>query len=85
MIMNGAGMNSDIVTNGDVVANMRRACLVSNMDARAILYIGTVANGDRGHIASNNGIEPDRTFVAHCYIAHNRGVFTEVTILAPLG
>lgn len=85
VVVDGAGMDGDIMAYGDVRADMRRTCLVGDMYARAVLYIGTVANSDGGYIASNNGIEPDRALVAHLYIANNGGVLTEIAVFSPLG
>jgi hypothetical protein len=85
MVVDSASMNGDIMTYGNIVADMRRSCLVGDMDAGAILHIGAVTNSDRCYVATDNGIEPDRAFVAHCHIAHNSGVFAEITVLAPLG
>ena len=84
-VVDGAGMNSNIVSNSNIRADMRRSRLVGNMDAGAILHIGTVANSNRSHIATYHGIEPDGALVAHLHVTYNRCILTEVAVLAPLG
>ena len=85
MVVNGAGMHGDIMSDGDIAANMRGSRLVSHMDAGTILYIGAVANGDRRHVAPHYSIEPYRTLIAHGDIPHDGGVLTEIAVLAPFG
>ena len=85
VVVDGAGMDGDIMADGDIRADMRRTRLEGDMHARAILYIGAMANSDGGYIATNNGIEPDGALVAHLYVANNGGVLTEITVFAPLG
>ena len=77
-------MDSDIMADGDIAADMRGTRIVRHMDTGAVLHVGTVADGDRCHVATNDGVEPHRTFVAHRHIAHDGGVLTEITFLAPL-
>lgn len=85
VIMNSASMNGNIVSDGNVAADVRRTCLMGNVDTGTVLYIGAVANGDGGYIAPYYGIEPDGTLVAHSYFANNGGILTEIAVFAPLG
>ena len=57
-IVNGAGMNGDIMTNGYVATNMSGTRLVCHMNTRTILNVGSVANGYGSHIAPHHSIEP---------------------------
>ena len=77
-------MNRHVVSDGNIRADMRRSRLVGNMDAGAILHVGTVANSNRSYIATYHSIEPDGALVAHLHVTYNRCVLTEVAVLAPL-
>ena len=78
-------MDGDIIAYGDIAADVGGSRVVRHMDSRAVLDIGSVADGDRSDVAADNGIEPYGAFVAHGYIAHDSGVFTEVAVATPLG
>ena len=84
-VMDGAGVDGDVMAYGDVAADVCGASVVGDVDARAVLDVGAVANGDGGNVAAYNGIEPNRTFVAHGDIADDGCVLAEITVLAPLG
>ena len=84
-VMHGAGMHGCVVADGHVVAYHRRAGGVGDMDARAVLDVGAVANGYRGYVAAHDRVEPYGAFVAHCHLAYDCGVLTEVAVLAPSG
>ena len=77
-------MNGDVMTDGDITANMCRTCLVGHMDARTVLDIRAIANRDGSHVASHHGIKPYRALVAHLHIADNGGVLTEIAVMTPL-
>ena len=85
IIVDSTRMNRYVVADGDIVTNVGRTSFMGNMNARSVLDIGAIADGDRGYIATNHCIEPYRAFVAHSYIAHNRGVLTEITVSPPFG
>ena len=78
-------MNGDVVTNCDIVADVGGARFVSHMHTTAVLNIRAVADGDGGYVATDYGIEPYGTFVAHRHIAYNRCVLTEITVSPPFG
>ena len=78
-------MHGDIVSDGDVVADVCRSRLVGHVYARAILDVRTVADGDGGYIAADHGVEPYGALVAHRHITYYRCVLAEITVLAPLG
>ena len=83
--MNGTGMNRDVMTDGDIVADVGRTRLVGHMYTTTVLDIRAVTDGDGGHVATDHGIEPYRTFVAHRHITYNRCVLTEITVSPPFG
>ena len=84
-VADGAGMEGDIVADGDVAAYMRGADVVGHVYAASVLHVGAVANGDRGHVATHHGVEPHRALVAQRHVAHQRGVLAEIAVLAPTG
>ena len=83
--MDGAGVDSNIMSDCDVVADMSWARFVGDVYARAILDVRAVADGDGGHITADHGVEPYGALVAHRHITYYRCVLTEITVLAPLG
>src|SRR5574344_224240 len=82
-IMDGAGMNSGIVTDGYVIADDCGTCAISDMTTTAVLYIGAIPDGDRCNIATYYGIKPYRAFIAHCHFANYCGSLTEIAITSP--
>ena len=84
MVVNSTGMYGDVMTDGNVVSYVGRACFMGYMNTGAVLHIGAVTYRDGSHVAPNHGIKPNRTLVAHCHIAHYRGIFTEIAVLSPL-
>ena len=78
-------MNGDVMPNSDVVADVCGTCLMGHVNTTPVLYVCAVANRNWSHVASDDGVEPNRTLVAHRYIAHNRGVLAEIAVLAPFG
>ncbi len=85
VIVDGTGMNGNVMTYRHVVADVSGTRVESDMNATAVLDIRAVADGDGSHIATNDSIEPYRTFVAHRDIAYNRGVLTKIAISPPFG
>ena len=83
-VVYGAGMHGDVVPYGDIAADVRGACVVCHVYARAVLYVGAVANGDGCDVAPDDGIKPHRALVAHLHIAHDGGVLAEIAVLTPL-
>ena len=84
-VVDGAGVDGAVVSDGDVAADLGGTGIVGDMDAGAVLHVGAVAYGDGGHIASHHCIEPDRALVAQRHIAHQGGVLAKIAILAPAG
>ena len=82
-IANGAGVDGNIMAYGDITAYMSWSCIMGHMNARAILDIGAVADGDRSNVAANYSVEPNRTLVAQRYIAHQCGVLAKIAFLTP--
>jgi hypothetical protein len=78
-------MHGYVVSDGHIVADVRRTSFVGDVYTATILYIGAVADGDRGYIATNHGVEPYGTLVAHRDIAYNRGVLAKIAISPPFG
>ena len=76
-------MNGNVMTNGYIRTDMRRTCLMGDMNTRAILYVSTIAYSDRSNITTHNSVKPDGAFITHRDIANNSGILTEVAILAP--
>ena len=85
VVVNGAGVDGDIMTNGDVVADMGWTSLVGDVDAATVLNVGAVTNGNGGYVATNDGIEPNGALVAHSNVTDNGGVLTEIALFAPTG
>jgi hypothetical protein len=85
MVMNGAGMNGNVMSYGYVVADMGRTSLVGYMYTTAILDVCTVANGYRSHIATNHCIEPNAALVTHRNITNYRGILAKIAISPPFG
>ena len=42
--MDGTGMDSNIMTDSNIIADMRRTCIVRDMNTRAVLNIRPIAN-----------------------------------------
>ena len=76
--MDGACVDGDIVTDGHVAADMRRAGIVRHMYAGAVLHIAAVTDGDGSHVAPHHSIEPYGTLIAYGHVAHDGGVLAEV-------
>ena len=83
--MNGAGMNGHIMSDSDIVADMRRTGLMGHVNTTAVLDVRAVTYRDGGHVASDNSVEPYGTLITHRHITDDRGVLTEITVLAPFG
>ena len=64
---------------------MCRTRVEGYMDARAVLDIRAVADGDRSYIAANHSIKPYRAFITHRDIAYDGGILTKIAISPPLG
>lgn len=82
-VADGAGMEGDVVANGDIAADMSRPGVMCHMDTGAVLHVGAVANGDGRHIATHHSVEPHRALIAQRHVAHQRGVLAEIAVLAP--
>ena len=78
-------MHGSVMADRHIVFNDRGAHLVGDVHACSVLYVDAVAHVDIGHIASDDGVEPDRAFITHYYFAYNGGVLTEITVFSPLG
>ena len=85
MVVDGAGMDGDVMADGDIRADMRRTCVEGDVHAGAVLDIRAVADGDRGHVATDDGVEPYAALVAHRHVAHDRGVLAKIAISPPFG
>ena len=64
---------------------MGGAGIMSDVDARAVLYVRTITDGDGSHVATHHRIEPHRAFVTHSDVADNRRILTEIAVSAPPG
>ena len=84
-VVDGAGMYGDVVADGHVAADMGGTRVVGHMDAGAVLHVGTVADGDGGHVAAHDGVEPHRALVAHGHVAHDSGILAKIAVSPPLG
>ena len=82
-VANGAGMHCGIVTYGDIIANDGGTSGVGDMNARTILHVGAVADGDGSHISTYHSIKPDGTFITHSDFANDGGILTEITVTSP--
>ena len=58
MIVDGAGVDSNIMSDCDVVADMSWARFVGDVYARAVLDVRAVADSDGSYVATHDGIEP---------------------------
>ena len=85
VIVDGAGMDGDVMAYRHVVADMGRTCVEGYMHAAAVLNVRAVADGDWGYVATNDGIEPYGALIAHRYITHNRGILAKIAISPPFG
>ena len=85
VIVNGAGMDGDVMAYRHVVADMGRTCVEGYMHAAAVLDVRAVADGNRGYVATNDSIEPYGALIAHRYITHNRGILAKIAISPPFG
>lgn len=82
-VADGAGVDGGVVPDGHVVADGGGAGGVGHVDARPVLHVGAVADGDGRHVAPHHGVEPDGAPVAHGDLANDGGVLAEVAVLAP--
>ncbi len=85
VIVNGAGMDGDVMTDRHVVADMGRACVEGYMHAAAVLDVRAVADGDWGYVATNDCVEPYGALIAHRHVADNRGVLAKIAVSPPFG
>jgi hypothetical protein len=85
MIVDGAGMNGNVMPDGHVVADMGRTGLMGHMHTAAILDVRAVADGDRSHITANHSVEPYAAFVAHRDVAYDSSVLAKIAISPPFG
>ena len=84
-VVDGAGVDGDVVADGDVAAYMRGADVVGHVYAASVLHVGAVTKGDGRHVTAHHSVEPHRALVAQRHVAHQRGVLAEVAVLAPTG
>ncbi len=85
VVVDGTSVDGDVMADGDIAADVRRARLVGDMDAGAVLHVGAVADGDGCHVAPDDGIEPHAALVAHGHIADDGSILAEIAVTAPLG
>ena len=83
-VADGAGMNGDVMADGDMAADMCGTGVVGDVDTGAVLYVGAVADGDGSHIATHDGSEPDGALVAHGDVANDGCVLAEIAVAPPL-
>jgi len=83
MVVDGTGMDGNVVADGNVAANVRGTCIKGHMDTGTVLHVGTVADGNGCHIATYHSIEPYRALVAHGDVAHNSGILAEIAVFTP--
>lgn len=82
IVLDGAPVHYGIVPYGYIVSNGGRRFLIGAMDDGPVLHIDLVAHFDKMDIATDHGIEPNTALIAHAHLAHNRGIFSDKTILA---
>ena len=58
-VTDGTGVYRHVVTYSNITAYMCGTRLMSHVNARAILHIGSVAYGDGSNIPTHHGIEPN--------------------------
>ena len=85
VVVDGAGVDGDVMADGDVAADVGGAGLVGDVDAGAVLHVGAVADGDGCDVAAHDGVEPDGAVVAHRDVADDGCVLAEVAVFAPFG
>ena len=85
VVVDGAGMDGDIVADGDVRADMGGTRVEGHMDTGAVLDVCAVADGDGSHVATNDCVEPYGALIAHRHVADNRGVLAKIAVSPPFG
>ena len=84
-VVDGTGVDSDIMSDSHHIAYMRRTSVVSDVDAGTVLHVSAVAYSDWCYVATHDGIEPNTALVTHRDITDDGCILTEITVLAPLG
>ncbi len=85
VVVDGAGMDGDVMAYRHVVADVGGACVESHMHAAAVLDVCAVADGDGSHVATNDCVEPYGALIAHRHVADNRGVLAKIAVSPPFG
>jgi len=85
VVADGAGVDGDVMTDGDIGADVGGSGVVGDVDAGAVLHVGAVADGDGGDVATHDGIEPHGTLVTQGDIADKGGILAEIAVATPAG
>lgn len=84
MVVYGCPVEGHIVSDGYIVPDFYGRFLIKCMQYRTVLYVYTVADTDRIHIAAQYGIEPYAALLSHDYIAYDGGIFSQVAVFSYL-
>ena len=85
IVFDRAAMYHRAVANANIVANDRSSFLIRAVNDGAVLNVYFVTQNNAVDITPNDGLKPNAALVAHFYITHDGGVFSDKNIFSPLG
>lgn len=81
IILHNTTVHYGIMAYGNIITNNCFSLLIGAMDACAILYIYFIADMNTIYITPYNGVEPYATFMPHCNMPYNSGIWSNETII----
>jgi hypothetical protein len=75
--MNRASMQRGVMPNGNIVPNMQRTGVMSNMQRGIVLNIGAFSNANETHIAAYDRIKPNAAITTDNDIANDDDAFAK--------
>jgi hypothetical protein len=85
IVFDRATMNHGAVTDANIVANDGSGFLIRAVNDGAVLNVYFIPQNNAVDITPYDGLKPNAALVAHFYITHNGGVFSDKNIFSPLG
>ncbi|MDZ7788787.1 MAG: hypothetical protein U5K73_11835 [Halofilum sp. (in: g-proteobacteria)] len=83
-------MDDGAMAHGDVIADVRRMAaraelaVVRDMDDRAVLDVGALADADDVDVAAQHALRPDRTLRPDGHVADDRGGRIDIRVVGEI-
>src|SRR5579859_5557560 len=84
MMLDGRAMHYRAVSDGAVIADGQRGVGI-DVQRAIILYIGTLPDHDRGHVAAHHGIVPDAGPFVNSDIANHNSAWRDKYVVGNSG